>query len=117
CRVTNVIGEGKQRRYEIQDADPDPVPGGELPPPYRASVAHLMPIPTENKGLADLNKGRHVLAQYPDTTTFYKAEVSANWRAKDISLDRGDYVRLSFEGDEMKVMEVERRFVLAEKEK
>lgn len=52
-----------------------------------------------------------------DTTTFYKAEVSANWRAKDISLDRGDYVRLSFEGDEMKVMEVERRFVLAEKEK
>lgn len=65
CRVTNVIGEGKQRRYEIQDADPDPVPGGELPPPYRASVAHLMPIPTENKGLADLNKGRHVLAQYP----------------------------------------------------
>ncbi|KAG9695121.1 hypothetical protein KCU76_g4715, partial [Aureobasidium melanogenum] len=117
CRVTNVIGEGKQRRYEIQDADPDPVPGGELPPPYRASVAHLMPIPTENKGLADLNKGRHVLAQYPDTTTFYKAEVSANWRAKDLSLDRGDYVRLSFEGDEMKVMEVERRFVLAEKEK
>ncbi|CAD0089623.1 unnamed protein product, partial [Aureobasidium mustum] len=117
CRVTNVIGEGKQRRYEIQDADPDPVPGGELPPPYRASVAHLMPIPTENKGLADLNKGRHVLAQYPDTTTFYKAEVSANWRAKDLALDRGDYVRLSFEGDEMKVMEVERRFVLAEKEK
>ncbi|KAI4764067.1 hypothetical protein E4T52_01101 [Aureobasidium sp. EXF-3400] len=117
CRVTNVIGEGKQRRYEIQDADPDPVPGGDLPPPYRASVAHLMPIPTENKGLADLNKGRHVLAQYPDTTTFYKAEVSANWRSKDLALDRGDYVRLSFEGDEMKVMEVERRFVLAEKEK
>ncbi|KAI4717740.1 hypothetical protein E4T48_06035 [Aureobasidium sp. EXF-10727] len=117
CRVTNVIGEGKQRRYEIQDADPDPVPGGELPPPYRASVAHLMPIPTENKGLADLNKGRHVLAQYPDTTTFYKAEVSANWRTKDMALDRGEYVRLSFEGDEMKVMEVERRFVLAEKER
>jgi SAGA-associated factor 29 len=100
-----------------------------------------MPIPTENKGLADLNKGRHVLAQYPvsfawscffcvifgfdlltcdcskDTTTFYKAEVSANWRSKDLAIDRGDYVRLSFEGDEMKVMEVERRFVLAEKEK
>ena len=52
-----------------------------------------------------------------DTTTFYKAEVSANWRSKDLALDRGDYVRLSFEGDEMKVMEVERRFVLAEKEK
>ncbi|KAH0287204.1 hypothetical protein M436DRAFT_57096 [Aureobasidium namibiae CBS 147.97] len=117
CRVTNVIGEGKQRRYEIQDADPDPVPGGELPPPYRASVAHLMPIPTENRGLADLNKGRNVLAQYPDTTTFYKAEVTTNWKSKDLSLDRGDHVRLTFEGDEQKIMEVERRFVLAEKEK
>ena len=66
CRVTNVIGEGKQRRYEIQDADPDPVPGSnDLPPPYRASVAHLVPIPGENKGLQDLGKGRNVLAQYP----------------------------------------------------
>ena len=65
CRVTNVIGEGKQRRYEIQDAEPEPLPDGEFPPPYRASVAHLMPIPTKNDGLADLNKGRNVLAQYP----------------------------------------------------
>lgn len=66
CRVTNVIGEGKQRRYEIQDADPDPMPGtGELPAPYRASVAHLVPIPSTNGGLQDLVKGKHVLAQYP----------------------------------------------------
>lgn len=66
CRVTNVIGEGKQRRYEIQDADPEPVPGSsEIPHPYRASVAHLMPIPSENKGLSDLGKGKNVLAQYP----------------------------------------------------
>ncbi|TIA65173.1 hypothetical protein D6C83_02499, partial [Aureobasidium pullulans] len=85
CRVTNVIGEGKQRRYEIQDAEPEPLPDGEFPPPYRASVAHLMPIPTKNDGLADLNKGRNVLAQYPDTTTFYKAEVMENWRSKDLS--------------------------------
>ncbi|CAD0016496.1 unnamed protein product [Aureobasidium pullulans] len=85
CRVTNIIGEGKQRRYEIQDAEPEPLPDGEFPPPYRASVAHLMPIPTKNDGLADLNKGRNVLAQYPDTTTFYKAEVMENWRSKDLS--------------------------------
>lgn len=66
CRVTSVIGEGKQRRYEIQDADPEPDPQtGDLPAPYRASVAHLVPIPKDNEGLGDLGKGRGVLAQYP----------------------------------------------------
>lgn len=66
CRVTSVIGEGKQRRYEIQDADPEPDPQtGDLPAPYRASVAHLVPIPKDNEGLGDLAKGRGVLAQYP----------------------------------------------------
>ncbi|CAD0023067.1 unnamed protein product, partial [Aureobasidium pullulans] len=119
CRVTNVIGEGKQRRYEIQDAEPEPLPDGEFPPPYRASVAHLMPIPTKNDGLADLNKGRNVLAQYPDTTTFYKAEVMENWRSKDLSdtSDGSHLVHLSFEGDDGNNTQVERRFVLAEKEK
>ncbi|THW41158.1 hypothetical protein D6C92_09189 [Aureobasidium pullulans] len=112
CRVTNVIGEGKQRRYEIQDAEPEPLPDGEFPPPYRASVAHLMPIPTKNDGLADLNKGRNVLAQYP-------AEVMENWRSKDLSdtSDGSHLVHLSFEGDDGNNTQVERRFVLAEKEK
>ncbi|KAF4555953.1 SAGA-associated factor 29-like protein [Elsinoe fawcettii] len=114
CRVTSVIGEGKQRRYEIQDADPDPQPGtGEIPAPYRASVSHLYAIPASN-ALPDLAKGRNVLAQYPDTTTFYKAEVSTPWRAKDLSGEKGTYVRLRFEGEmeEAKEMEVERRFVV-----
>ncbi|KAF2221992.1 SGF29 tudor-like domain-containing protein [Elsinoe ampelina] len=114
CRVTSVIGEGKQRRYEIQDADPDPQPGtGEIPAPYRASVSHLYAIPASN-ALPDLAKGRNVLAQYPDTTTFYKAEVSTPWRAKDLSGEKGAYVRLRFEGEmeEAKEMEVERRFVV-----
>jgi len=57
------------------------------------------------------------LRRKQDTTTFYKAEVTTNWKSKDLSLDRGDHVRLTFEGDEQKIMEVERRFVLAEKEK
>lgn len=66
CRVTSVIGEGKQRRYEIQDADPEPDPvTNELPAPYRASVAHLVPIPKTNESLGDLPKGKQVLAQYP----------------------------------------------------
>ena len=116
CRVTNVIGEGKQRRYEIQDADPDPGQA-EGQAPYRASVSHLVPIPMSNVGLQDLPKGKNVLAQYPDTTTFYKAEVSTMWKAKDIGTDKGDLVRLRFEGEteDTKEQEVERRFVLVEK--
>lgn len=108
CRVTAVIGEGKQRRYEVQDADTS----GDPPPPQRASVSQLIQIPGGNKGLSDLGKGRGVLAQYPDTTTFYKAEVSEGWRNGG---DRGGgMVRLNFQDDEVS-REVERRFVLTEK--
>ena len=106
CRVTAVIGEGKQRRYEVQDADTS----GEAPPPQRASVSQLIQIPDTNKGLSDLPKGKHVLAEYPDTTTFYKAEVSEAWRAREA--DKA--VRLNFQDDEQ-AREVERRFVLTDK--
>lgn len=106
CRVTAVIGEGKQRRYEVQDADTS----GDPPPPQRASVAQLIQIPGVNKGLGDLAKGRSVLAQYPDTTTFYKAEVSEGWRFGPGS----EMVRLNFQDDEA-VREVERRFVLSDR--
>lgn len=52
-----------------------------------------------------------------DTTTFYKAEVSTTWRAKDLGIDRGELVRLRFEGEmeEAKETEVERRFVLPDR--
>ena len=107
CRVTAVIGEGKQRRYEVQDADTS----GDPPPPQRASVSQLIQIPEGNRGLSDLPKGKNVLAQYPDTTTFYKAEVSEAWRGGD----KGEgLVRLNFQDDEQ-AREVERRFVLTEK--
>ncbi|KAF2470241.1 uncharacterized protein BDR25DRAFT_288052 [Lindgomyces ingoldianus] len=113
CRVTSVIGEGKQRRYEIIDSDPDPpVPAQ----PYRASVNHLIPIPpaNTNASLADLKTGKHVLALYPGTTTFYKAEVVAGWSAKGIP---EEYVRLRFEGEDEadREMNVERRFVLPDR--
>lgn len=110
CRVTNVIGEGKQRRYEVQDADTS----GEAPPPQRASVSQLIQIPENNKGLGDLAQGRKVLAQYPDTTTFYKAEVNEAWRAKELDKEKGEMVKLNFQDDEAP-REVERRFVLSEK--
>lgn len=110
CRVTNVIGEGKQRRYEVQDADTS----GDPPPPQRASVSQLMQIPESNKGLSDLPHRKSVLAQYPDTTTFYKAEVNEPWRAKDLDKEKGELVRLNFQDDDT-AREVERRFVLTEK--
>ena len=111
CRVTNVIGEGKQRRYEVQDADTS----GDPPPPQRASVSQLIQIPENNKGLSDLSKGRQVLAQYPDTTTFYKAEVNETWKTKDLGNgEKGEMVRLNFQDDELP-REVERKFVLTEK--
>jgi SAGA-associated factor 29 len=110
CKVTNVIGEGKQRRYEVQDVD-----NGDASPPQRASVQQLIQIPESNKGLGDLTKGKHVLAQYPDTTTFYKAEVFEAWKAKEAgNTEKGEWVRLNFE-DDGSPREVERRFVLSEK--
>ncbi|KAF2757618.1 hypothetical protein EJ05DRAFT_538780 [Pseudovirgaria hyperparasitica] len=102
CSVTAVIGDGKQRRYEIIDADPEPPTP---PQPYRASVNHLVPIQPDNKGLGKLGAGAAVLALYPQTTTFYKAEV--------VSME-GEVVTLKFEGEEEKdrEMAVERRYVL-----
>ncbi|KAL1584645.1 hypothetical protein WHR41_06846 [Cladosporium halotolerans] len=124
CRVTAVIGEGKQRRYEIQDVDTDNTAvgtGGKAPAvanpnnssSFRASISSLMQIPESNERLPDLPKGKQVFALYPETTTFYRGEVSASWRAKH----DGEHVRVRFEG-EMENIEsqvVERRFVLLER--
>ena len=109
CRVTNVIGEGKQRRYEVQDADTSGPAA-----PQRASVSQLMKIPEVNEGLSELVKGKGVMAMYPDTTTFYKAEVSETWKGEG---KNGEHilVKLKFEGDDEVAREVERRFVLIEK--
>ena len=126
CRVTSVIGEGKQRRYEIIDADPDP-PTPSVP--YRASVNHLIPIPppSSNTTLPDLSKGKNVLALYPGTTTFYKAEVVTVWRQIDGKVKKEDgskegepvdnLVRLRFEGEDEadREMSVERRYVLPDR--
>ena len=122
CRVTSVIGDGKQRRYEIMDADPDLTPNQ----PYRASVNHLVPIPppSANTTLPDLPRDARVLALYPNTTTFYKAEVVTDWTVqrvkkekteKDPSADgKENLVRLKFDGEEEaeREMSVERRYVL-----
>lgn len=128
CRVTAVIGEGKQRRYEIQDVDTESTglsssaggkapsvanPGSSSSTSFRASIASVMQIPEQNERLPDVSKGRQVLALYPETTTFYRGEVSAPWKAKE-----GEQaVRVRFEGelDNVESQLVERRFVLLDK--
>lgn len=98
------------RSFEIRDSDPDL----EKPVPYRASVSHLAPIPPDNIHLPSLAPRRPVLALYPGTTTFYKAEVVA---VKGEDRPRSDrLVRLRFEGEEEadREMDVERRYVLSE---
>ncbi|KFY42208.1 hypothetical protein V494_02528, partial [Pseudogymnoascus sp. VKM F-4513 (FW-928)] len=102
--VVQVIGQGKSRRYEVQDPEPDEVtnrPGAI----HRSSAARMVPIPELGQSLPDYPQGKAVLARYPDTTTFYRAEVVAM---------NGKLVKLRFEGeeDEQVTMEVDRRFVL-----
>lgn len=102
--VVSVIGQGKSRRYEVQDPEPDEVtrePGAI----HRSSAARMVPIPELGRSLQDYPQGKVVLARYPDTTTFYRAEVVAM---------NGKFVKLRFEGeeDEQVTMEVDRRFVL-----
>ena len=97
-------------RYEIKDLDPDM----HNPAPYRASVQHLIPIPPTNASLPSLTPRKQVLALYPGTTTFYKAEVVAA-KTDGKPLPEG-IVRLRFEGEDEvdREMDVERRYVMME---
>jgi len=65
----------------------------------------LQPIPVPDTPLPDLPKGRWVLALYPNTTTFYRAEMMGM---------RKNHCRLRFEGEDEKdkEQEVDRRYVL-----
>ncbi|KAF3909586.1 hypothetical protein AA313_de0205878 [Arthrobotrys entomopaga] len=104
CDVINILGEGNKRRYEVQDPEPDEFGNhGQI---YKALAHQLIPIPSDSSGLAPYPNGKQVLARYPETTTFYKAEV--------IGTKRDGTCRLKFEGEEEvgKETEVERRLVL-----
>ena len=70
---------------------------------YKASAAALIAIPPAGANLPDFAAGKHVLARYPETTTFYNAEVKGM---------KKDSYRLKFEDDQDKEMEVDRRYVL-----
>ncbi|RPA82349.1 hypothetical protein BJ508DRAFT_414182 [Ascobolus immersus RN42] len=104
CNVINIIGEGPKKRYEVQDPEPDEGSGhGKI---FRAHLRDLIPIPKDSANLPQYPVGKHVLARYPETTTFYRAEV--------MGTKRDGTCRLKFEGEEEvnKEQEVERRLVL-----
>lgn len=89
-RVQQVLDKGKTRQYKVQDVDPD------LPPEqrseFRINATNMIPIPAEGTELPPLDVGKKVLAEYPDSTTFYKAEV--------MGADEEGRVRLRFAGEE-----------------
>lgn len=105
--VVKVIGEGKSRRYDVQDPFPDDASRpGET---YRSSASSMVKIPPVGTPLADYDVGKRVLALYPETTTFYRAEVKA-------MLDGGSKVQLLFEDEAAGILKVvDRRFVLDHK--
>ncbi|KAK3369837.1 SGF29 tudor-like domain-containing protein [Podospora didyma] len=104
-KVQQVLGEGKSRRYKVQDADPDLPPDQRVE--YRTSASAMIPIPATSADLLELDQGKTVLALYPDSTTFYKAEVMG----MDPATRR---VSLRFEGEETSgtLQLVDRRYVV-----
>ncbi|KAK7404091.1 hypothetical protein QQX98_010106 [Neonectria punicea] len=103
--VAQVLGEGKSRRYKVLDIEPD---DQSKQKEYRSSASSMIPITSEALAstLKDWEHGKVVLALYPNTTTFYKAEVHN-------MADTGK-VNLKFEGenDSSTLQQVERRFVI-----
>ncbi|EEA25652.1 hypothetical protein TMatcc_006120 [Talaromyces marneffei ATCC 18224] len=102
CIIKNIYGDGYKKKYDVQD--PEPNENGEEGAIYKTTAAWLIPIPQIGSALPSFPVGKQVLARYPDTTTFYRAEVMGT---------KKDVYRLKFEGEEDdKEMEVDRRFVL-----
>lgn len=105
--VKQVLGEGKGRRYIVRDEDPDvPSPARKE---YKMSASGIIPIPPPSTELPRLDRGKIVLALYPDSTTFYKAEVMGT------RMENGtENVFLKFEGEHLHGVQqvVERRFVV-----
>ncbi|CAD6500990.1 BgTH12-06691 [Blumeria graminis f. sp. triticale] len=107
-KVNKVIGEGKSRRYEVKDPyyTPESNDGPEF---YKSSASQMVPIPVEGSTLEDYEIGKRVLALYPDTSQFYRAEVKG-------TLNGGTQVQLLFEDELEGVLKtVSRRFTLDHK--
>lgn len=101
--VTRVIGEGKSRRYEVRDPFPDEK-SIDLNNNYKSSASQMVPIPAADATFEAYEVGKRVLALYPSTSTFYRADVKR-------MLEGGTKVEVLFE-EEQEGKEVERRMVL-----
>ncbi|KAL9630379.1 MAG: hypothetical protein Q9164_006447 [Protoblastenia rupestris] len=101
CIITNTTDKGNKKIYEVQDPEPDE--NGAPGQVYKTTAAALIAIPGRDAILQDFSVGKHVLARYPETTTFYRAEVTGS---------KKEVYRLKFEDDQNQEMEVGRRFVL-----
>ena len=103
--VAQVVGEGKSRRYKVLDIEPE---DQSKQKEYKTSASSMIPITPESQAdtLPDWEPKTTVLALYPNTTTFYRAEVH--------SMDAEGRVNLKFEGenDSSTLQQVERRFVI-----
>lgn len=103
--VVRVIGDGKSRRYDVKDIDPD---AANSPTNiYKSSASQMVPIPAKGTTFGEYEVGKQVLALYPQATTFYRAEVKS-------TIEDGAMVLLIFE-EETVEKPVARRFVLDHK--
>lgn len=102
--VAAVIGDGKTRRYKVMDIEPE---DQNKQREFRTSASNMIPITPESQAesLPPWEAGKSVLALYPNTTTFYRADVMSTEDGK---------VNLRFEGesDWATLQTVERRFVV-----
>jgi SAGA-associated factor 29 len=93
------------QRFEVKDPEPDE--NGNPGQSYKTSIRDIIPLPTDEelRNMPQFTAGSQVLARYPETTTFYRAEVTGT---------RRDKYRLKFEGedDADKETEVSRGLVL-----
>lgn len=73
CEVTRVIGDGT--KFEVRDPEPDE--NGNPGQTYKCTWKDVLLIPPRDEASALVNYpyGTKVLARYPETTTFYPAEV------------------------------------------
>jgi len=103
--VAQVLGEGKSRRYKVLDVDPDE---NVAQKEYRSSASSMISITPKSQApsLPQWDVGKTVLALYPNTTTFYKAEVMGTAADGRVNL------RFDGENDSTTMQQVERRFVI-----
>ncbi|CAN6620272.1 SAGA-associated factor 29 [Trichomonascus vanleenenianus] len=105
CEVTAIDTSSEPTRYTVRDPEPDD--HGNPGQSYTATRKSLIPIsPSDAAVEVTFSAGDTVLARYPETTTFYRAEV--------VGTKRDGTCRLIFEGEEEegKETEVESRLVL-----